>query len=136
MAINGISGNGATLTLSGFTMAIRTLNLNEESRQDVNFSHLGDTSELYKPGDTFERGSLEFEAVMNPKLTMPAFAAAASITVTLPKMDSASSAAATLIGTGYVNMRKYPDLANNTAAIVRGRIKWDGDTDPAFTVEA
>lgn len=136
MAIVGISGQSSTLTLSGFTMLIRSLNLQEETRPEINASHLGDASELYIEGDTIERGSMEGEAIFNPKLTMPAFNSTASITVTFQKMDSGSAAAATLVGTGFLTMRKYPDLASNTLALCRFRIKWDGDTDPAHTVEA
>lgn len=136
MPIIGISGQGSTLTLSGFTMLIRTLNLQEETRPEINASHLADGSELYIEGDTIERGSMEGEAIFNPKLAMPAFNDAASITVTFQKMDAASSAAATLIGTGFLVMRKYPDLASNTLALCKFRIKWNGDVDPAHTVES
>ena len=136
MAMSGISGGTATMTLSGFTMGLRMIDLQEETRPEVNASHLADASELYIEGDTIERGGFEFEAVFTPTLTMPAFNSAASITVTFQKMNSGSAAAATLVGTGFLVMRKYPQLALNTLAVARGRIKWDGDTDPAFTVEA
>lgn len=137
MAVTGDTGNTATLTLSGFSGKIRSMTLSEETRQAVNASYLGDTSELYIVGDTIERGQMEFEWVFDPTAAMPSItAAAASITVTFPKMNSGSAAAATLIGTGFLTMRKYPDFANNTLNVGRGTIKWDGDTDPAFTVEA
>lgn len=136
MAVTGIGGNGGSITLSGFTMGIRRIAPAEETREPINASHLGDTSELYIVGDTYERGGFDFEAVFNPTAAIPAFAAAASITVTFKKMNSGSAAAATWIGTGFLTMRQLPELVNGTLAVVRGRVKWDGDTDPAFTVEA
>lgn len=136
MALKGIGGNGATLTLSGFTMGIRVIDGQEETKDPINASYLGDASELYISGDTTERGQLEFEAVFDPTLDMPALSTTAvTATVTYKKMIAASGAAGNVAGTGLVTMRKYPNIQNKQLCIVRGRIKWDGDTDPVFTKE-
>jgi hypothetical protein len=139
MANPGDTGNTATITLatSGFTGSYRRIGGTTVSRQDVNVSHLGDTDELYLPGDTRENGEFEFEFLWNPATTPPSVTAAAeTCTVTFPKRLSGSSAAATWAGTGYIKSVTYPEFVNNQPNIGRATFKWDGDTPPAYTAEA
>lgn len=138
MAITGDTGHGFTVTFgtSGFTALMRECDLPNEVRQAIDAAYVGDASVLKIPGDTTDHGQFTLRWVFNPTVAMPTFAAAETITITLPKMNSGSSAASTLAGTGFVTERKYPNLQSNQ--LNEGTLVgvFDGDTGPTFTVEA
>lgn len=139
MANPGDTGGGATITLatSGFTGSYRRIGSVKKVRPDVSVSHLAASNELYRPGDAVENGETPCEFLWNPASTPPSITAdPETITITYPKRLAASSAAATLAGTGFLKEVEHPEFQLNQACIGKYTIKWDGETPPTYTPEA
>lgn len=138
MAIIGDTGNGATMVCgtSGFTANIIELDLPEEVVEAIDASYLGSTKGVRIPGDLVNCGPITGRYVFNPKTARPTLSTVETITITLPKMVAASSAAATLAGTAFFTRRKLPGLKNNELNIGEFTIQMDSDTGPTFTLEA
>lgn len=138
MAITGDTGHGFTVTFgtSGFTALMRECDLPNEVRQAIDASYVGDSSVLKIPGDTTDHGQFSIRYVFDSRVARPTFSTAETITITLPKMITGSSAAATLAGTGFMTERKLPNMQSNQLNEGSAVGVFDGDTGPTFTVEA
>lgn len=131
------TGNTSTLTFgtSGFTAAYRMIGGMEETREALEDTHLGTTgNKTYIPDDLYDSGDFEVEffydqsAAVKPPIT----GAAETITKTYP-LKSGEATPATEAGTGFVVMRRTPELVNSSLMMGRMRIRWNGLTGPTLT---
>lgn len=138
MSIVGDTGNGTTMVCgtSGFTANILELDLPEEVVQAIDAAYLGSTKAVKIPGDLVECGPIKGRYVFNPTAARPTLSSVETVTITLPKMISGSSAAATLAGTAFFTRRKLPNLQNNQLNVGEFEIQMNSDTGPTFTAEA
>ena len=130
MALNFATGNGGTVTFSGFTGSYVSVGSVEQEVEEIEVSHLGTTGfKEYKPSDLKEGGDLECEFLFTG--TIPTLADVQTLTVTYPAIGGGSTT--TLSGTAFVKSVGYPELVNGD--VMRGSVvfKFDGDTDPAFS---
>lgn len=135
MAINVATGNGATVTFSGFAGNVTTIGGAEMEVEAIETSHLGSTGfREYIPGTLKEGGELEVEFIFTG--TMPTLGDVQTLTVSYPQTNSASSSGATLAGSAFVQNVSYPEATNGEALAGTINFKFDGDTDPVFTAEA
>ncbi len=135
------TGNGASIVFgtSGFTSLYRILGETEQTRDTIEDSDLA-TSNLktYIPGDLAEPGSFDIEFIWDPTATqLDITDVPETVTVTLPKENSGSAAAATLAGTAFLTkVTKGPSLQNGELNMGKATVQWDGKTEPSYTVEA
>ena len=135
MAINVATGNGATLTFSGFTGNVTTISGAEMEIEAIETSHLGTTGyREYIPGSLKEGGELEVEFIFTGD--MIDLGDSGTVTVTYPKTTSGSTSGATLSGSAFVQNLSYPEATNGEALAASVTFKFDGDTDPTFSAEA
>lgn len=135
MAINVATGNGATLTFSGFAGNVTTISGAEMEVEAIETSHLGSTGfREYIPSTLKEGGELEVEFLFTG--SMLTLGDTQTVTVTYPVTNSSNSSGATLSGTAFVQNLSYPEATNGEALAASVTFKFDGDTDPVFTAEA
>lgn len=129
------TGNGATLTRSGFTVDIRSITIGEQTIDMLDTSILTTTGFMEKvAADLADAGTFTVEYLFDSTdADVVLGGAAASTTVTFP---SQGGTAATLAGTAVCTSKKYPDLQNNELQVGSATFTWDGVTGPAFTAEA
>lgn len=134
------TGLGATLTLAttGAIGNIRSMTLPELTLTDIDDSHLGTTDQRsFCAGDLYDGGELVAEVlfdVTNTNCDLHTFGVSETVTITFPKVDTSNTnAAATLAGTGYVKAQKFPDLQIDELQVYNMTIKFDGQTDLAWT---
>lgn len=135
----GDTGNGATLTLAttGAVGDVQSMSLPDWALEDVESSHLGTTTfKTYIPGDLAEPGEISAVVVFNSTVAIPSLGVAETVTVTYPVGTSGNTTNATLIGTGYIKKYQHPELANSTLQTATVGVKFDGLTEPAYTVES
>lgn len=138
----GFTGSGATITFgtNTYSAKIRSIGANEQSREKVDSTTLDVATgnfAKYIPGDNPDPGDIDVVLRWQGTQAPQVFAAAETITITLPKENSASNNAATLAGTGFLTKRRMlPGLARNQLNEGAFTISWDGGTGPAYTVEA
>lgn len=139
MAIVGDTGNGATMVCgtSGFAANHVELDLPEETVQSISAAFFGSTKDVQIPGDLVSCGPITGRYVFNPTAARPTLSSTPeTVTITLPKMIAASSAAATFAGTAFFTRRKLPNLQNNQLNIGEFTFQMNSDTGPTFTAEA
>ena len=136
----GDTGNGATLVLAttGAVGDIQSMTLPEWTLDAIEDSHLGTTNfKTFIASDLADPGQLTATIVSSSTV---AFAAptgvAETVTVTWPIGTSGNTVAATFIGTGFITSKKLPDLANGALQVRTLTVKYNGQTEPAYTVEA
>lgn len=135
MAINVATGNGATVTFTGFNGNVTTIGGAEMEIEAIETSHLGSTGfREYIPGSLKEGGELEVEFIFTG--TMPDLGDTDTLTVAYPKTNSGSTSGATLSGTAFVQNISYPEATNGEALAATINFKFNGDTDPVFSAEA
>lgn len=124
---------------SGFVGTFRQIGEVKQTRPVLDKTALSDTgAEKKMPGDNNTPGEVELEFYWDAKLAPPDLTAdPETITLTLPKSATASAAAATVIGTGFISERTLsPKLARNEVNMGTAKVVFDGATGPAYTVEA
>lgn len=87
-------GTGSTVTFgtSGFTADILSVNLSGITREAINTSHMGTTSDhTFMPVDLVDNGTLELEIAWLATLTPPIITNAAAETVTVAFAGSATT---------------------------------------------
>jgi hypothetical protein len=87
-------GTGSTVTFgtSGFTADILGVNLSGVTREAINTSHMGTTSDhTFMPVDLVDNGTLELEIAWLATLTPPIITNAAAETVTVAFAGSATT---------------------------------------------
>lgn len=134
------TGHGATLTLSGNTNSFQIVSINPggESVESIDVTHLGTTtSKEYIPGDVLETPEGSATVLFNVTTDLPLPASTHTITVTFPVgPDQTTTNKATLVGTGFIMARVYPELVTDTVQEAEINWKLDGGTGPTFTVGA
>jgi hypothetical protein len=135
MTKNAITGNGATLAGSVYTVALDIVSIgeNERSVEDLNISVLSSTgAHKFIPGDLFDGGEVSMVALARVGVALPVIGGANQTwTLTFPK-EKTTDTAATLSGTGYVKSISSPSFENDTVATIGITIKFDGKTGPAY----
>lgn len=135
------TGNGATLTRSGFTVDIVSMSLGNRTMETLDISLLSDSTWVQKiAADLADAGTLTVEYNFDAtggsgELPSPGGAAVAT-TVTFPIHTSGNTNAATLAGTTILTDVKPPDFANNELQRASATFTFDGVTGPTFTGES
>lgn len=131
------TGNGATLTRSGFTVDIRSISIGNQTIDLLDISILSTTGFAEKiAADLADAGSFTVEYLFDATdADVTLGGAAASTTITFPVVGG-SGTAATLAGTAICTDKKYPDLMNNELQMGSAVFTWDGVTGPAFTAQS
>lgn len=134
------TGNGATLTRSGFTVDITSISIGNQSIGTVDTSLLATTGFMTKIAeDLVDAGALtvEFNFDTSDAGEWPTVGGAAvSTTVTFPIHDSGNATNATVVGTAILTDFKPPDFNNNELQKASATFTWDGETGPTWTVES
>lgn len=129
------TGNGATLTQSGFTAAIVSISMGGRTLPLTDVTLLSDTVEKLIAGDVLQQKPITvvfmFDSTDSDNVLT--FGASISTTITLP---SQGGTAATYTGTCINSDDTLPNLANNTAQEATLVMTPDGATPMAFTAES
>lgn len=128
------TGNGATLTRSGFTVDIVSIAIGEQTIDMLDKSLLATTGFAEKmSADLADAGTFTVEVQFDVTDADVALGGAAvSTTITFP----GSATQATLAGTAILSGKKFPDLMNNEIMVASYTFTWDGVTGPTFTAQA
>ncbi len=130
------TGNGATLTQSGLTVAIKTIDVGGRTLPTVDVSLLSDTVVKLIAGDLLEQKpiTITYEFDSTDADNLPTLnGASVSTTVTWPGQGGT---AATLIGTVINTDLTLPTFENNASQVATIVMTPDGQTAMAFTVES
>ena len=139
MAYVGDTGVGMTITLgtTGDVGCVRTATLPEWAMEKIDATCLDSTGFIrYIPGDLTDPGDVTMEAIFAATNNIPEPGTVETITITFPIGDSANTVAATLTGTGFISSVQLPTAAVNELMTLNITFSFDGDTGPAYTVEA
>jgi hypothetical protein len=128
------TGNGATLTRSGFTVDIVSISIADQTIDLLDVSLISTTGFMEKiSADLADAGSFTVEYLFDStEADVTLGGAAVTTTITFP---SQGGTAATLAGTAICTSKKFPDLQNNELQTASATFTWDGVTGPAFTEE-
>lgn len=133
-------GNGASIAFgtSAYSFGWESIDLGEEVRAMIPKSKLSTTGAMEKlASDIYDAGELRVRGQMEPTLAKPVTKQAAeTVTVTFPISVSGNTTNATFAGTGNISRVKNVTLENDTLQTFEITVTWDGNTDPAFTVES
>jgi hypothetical protein len=131
------TGNGATLTRTGFTVDIRSITIGNQTIDTLDVSLLSTTGFTEKiSADLADAGTFTVEYLFDATDAAPALGGAAvTTTITFPVVGG-SGTAATLAGTAILTDLKIPDLMNNELQVAQATFTWDGVTGPAFTAQS
>lgn len=131
------TGNGATLTRSGFTVDIRSITIGNQTIDLLDVSILSTTGFMEKiSADLADAGSFTVEYLFDATdVDVALGGAAVSTTITFPVVGG-SGTAATISGTAICTDKKFPDLQNNELQVASATFTWDGVTGPAFTAQS
>lgn len=131
------TGNGATLTRSGFTVDIRSITISNQTIELLDVSLISTTGFMKKiAADLADAGSFTVEYLFDATDADVALGGAAeSTTITFPVVGGPGTAA-TLAGTAICTDKKYPDLQNNELQVGQATFSWDGVVGPVFTAQA
>lgn len=129
------TGNGATLTLSGFTVDIVSIEIGSQTRGTGSKSLLSTTGFDEKFfHDLADAGSATITYLLDQGDALPSInAAVASATITAPLLSGSS--AATYIGTAGFTEVSPPSFMNNELLIGKVVLTYDGVTGPTWTAE-
>lgn len=132
------TGNTAAIafgTTTGFTPAVLSIELPEETREALEDTDLATTGQkTYVPDDLREPGESPVTIYWDQSASTfpPISTAAETITVTFP-LKAGEGTAATFAGTGFLIRSKGPVVQNGELMQADFTIKWDGKTDTAYT---
>lgn len=138
MALEGDTGNGATVTFATSSLALaadaQTIDIGEETIELLDVSKLSTTGYMERvASDLKDPPEVTLTVLFNTEDAAPTVGGAPeTITVTFP-LRTGQSAAATLAGTGVITSFKLPNLANGQVQQAQVKFKYDGDTGPTFT---
>lgn len=134
------TGNGATLTRSGLTVDIVSIQLSSQSIGTIDTSLLATTGFMQKIAeDLADAGTVTVEYNFDAEESgdfQATGGAAVSTTITLPITNSGNTTNATIIGTAILTDFQPPSFANNELQRASVTLTWDGVTGPTFSAEA
>ena len=139
MTYVGMTGQGATATLSttGAVGCIRSIKLPEWAQEKIDASCLETTGfKRSIAGDLTDPGQVELTAVFDPSIAMPLPGVYEDITITLPLGDPTSTTNATLTGSGFAMSISQPSMEIDSLLEISLTFCFDGETGPAYSVEA
>ena len=129
------TGNGATLTRSGFTVDIVAITIGEQRIDMLDRSILADTVFMKKmSADLADAGSIIIEYLYDSVDALVALGGAGVSTIVTWPVAAGQTVAANLTGTAVGTARKYPDFRNNELQNATAEFTWDGITGPTLTV--
>lgn len=128
------TGNGATITRTGFTADIRSISIGNQTIDMLDTSLLSTTGFAEKiSADLADAGSITVEVQFDvTDADIALGGAAVSTTITFP----GTGTQATLAGTAVLTDKKLPDLMNNEVMVASYTFTWDGVTGPTFTAQS
>lgn len=138
----GFTGSGASISFgtTSFTAAVRSISEMDIEIEIVDSTVLGIAAAdeaICIPGDNPDPSEVTVTTRFAGAQTQPALRTVETITITLPKEASGSSAGANVAGTGFLTaFRKVPNLQRNQLNEGMLRFKFDGGTGPTYTAEA
>jgi hypothetical protein len=129
------TGNGATLTRSGFTVDIVAIRIGEQTIDLLDISLLSTTGFMEKiSADLADAGTFTVEYLYDSlDAALSLGGAAVSTVITWPLNAVTQSVAANITGTAIMNSHKYPDFENNVVQTATAIFTWDGVTGPTLT---
>lgn len=137
MPISGDTGQGATLTFatSSLSLLITQITVGEETINMLDASTLATTDyQTMVRSDLKTTPEITFQAVYLQTANAPTVGGAPeTVTVTYPTLGGT---AANIAGTAVITGRTLPSAQINQLMMLQGRIKYDGDTGPAYTKES
>ena len=139
MAYVGDTGVGMTITLAttGAVGCVRTATLPEWVMEKIDATCLDSAGFIrYIPGDLTDPGDVTMEAIFEATLDIPAPGVVEDITITFPIGDDTNTVPATLTGSGFLASTQLPTAAVNELMTLNLTFSFDGDTGPAYTIEA
>ena len=134
------TGNGASYTFSGVTVAARRITVNEQTLGNNPIDVLSDTTWIAKqPHDLGEQGTVAIEHLFDPSDTdqVPALGTQGTLTITFDQLVT-SNTAANITGSAHISAVKPPDFANNETLVGTITFQWDGSgtNGPVYSAEA
>lgn len=130
------TGNKAALTLGtqGGAYRILTIGGHKESVDDLDDSTLASDNMEYCPGDLEDYDTFDVSVRFDADLGLPNIKVVETITITYG-LSPTGTTPATVVGTGYIKEREFPEHQNNQLLEGKLTIRFDGKTGPAFTAE-
>jgi hypothetical protein len=127
------TGLGATVTFSGLSAPVVSIDMGDQTIEMLDSSHLGTTSFVEKVvGDLIDAGTITIETLFDTPDTPLTTGTLQTLTVTWPQRGG-ESAAATLVGTAAVTSQSFPSLVRNEVQKATITFEFDGQTGPAYT---
>lgn len=139
MAYVGDTGQGAAVTLdtTGAVGCARSIQLPEWVMEKVDATCLETTDFMrYVPADLSDPGEAVIEAIFAATNDVPKPGTIEDITITFPIGDPTNTVAATLTGSGFISTTAMPNMATSELMVLTITFAFDGDTGPAYSVEA
>ena len=139
MAYVGDTGQGMVVTLAttGAVGCARSIQLPDWVMEKIDASCLDTTGFMrYIPSDLTDPGDVVMETIFAATNDIPEPGTIEDITITFPIGDEANTVAATLTGSGFISTTGMPNAAMNELMVLTLTFSFDGDTGPAYTVEA
>jgi len=128
-----LTGNGASISISGFTGTVQTIAGIEHTREVMDVTPLDAADfEEFDPAPLRNPGSVDVVYFYDSSNEAPLSGAAGTVTVTFP-LKSGESTAATLSGTGFLSRAGITELNNTDKTMGEITVQWDGKTGPAYT---
>lgn len=129
------TGNGATLTRSGFTVDIVAITIGEQRIELLDESLLSSTGFMKKlSADLADAGSITVEYLYDGTDANVSIGGAAVSTIVTWPLATGQTTAANLTGTAIAVSKKFPDFRNNELQTATAEFAWDGKTGPTLTV--
>ena len=128
------TGHGATATFatSGFSLNITSIDLGEQTIEDVEKTHLGTSGfREFMPGDLKTPNEVTMPFQWDTSAAEVAISEVETVTITFP--IPAAGTAATLAGTAYIKRNKFPNLQTDTIQDGELIVQFDGVTGPTYT---
>ena len=130
----GDTGNGATVTRSGFSGDIISISFGNQTLEALDKSTLGDSTFMKKLAASLaDAGAVTLEILSDAAVALPALGGAGITTTFTWPLQTGETTAANIAGTAFVTDRKYPDFQNNVVQNSSITFTWDGETGPTFT---
>ena len=128
-----LTGNGASISISGFTGTVQTISGIEHTREALDVTPLDAADfEEVDPAPLRSPGSVDVVYFYDSSNEAPLSGDAGTVTLTFP-LKSGQTTAATLSGTGFLTRAAVTELNNTAKTMGEITVQWDGKTGPTYT---
>lgn len=128
------TGLGATVTFSGLSAPVVSIEFGEQTIDMLDSSYLGTTGFVAKiVGDLIDAGDVTIEFLFDTPDTPITTGSNQTLTITWPQRTG-EAAAATMAGTAILVSNGFPSLVRNEIQRGSHTFEWDGQTGPTYTV--